>query len=380
MMKVKILTHKPFRTPKTRSAAAAANVGERQVINPAQPLRESSVTPGPVLSPSATAVSGDIGGRHESSKILSPPREGTPSPRARKTEAISELPGQSSGSKGKRPCRSPSPLVMPAKIKVEVPDLSGTTVAEAADSSNDLVKLSPSPKRRRTIASVDTDDGGDGGSPRKRHMEASSISIKYEPDECDDDDDDDDDDPPTPVIKYEDSSSEDEDEDEKDPFLTSPDVQRHYDLGLDAAPIPFQQPSASSSFPPQPQPPPPRGVPFYHPNFPQRSALRCPNRSANHLGFELKQSFTPFNPNRWFYCDNGFICWADDCGVHKSNPVCNCEYPSRENMSTDRARTPRVIFYNCATKGCRFLDANWEDQLSEREVNEYYGRQIYPYA
>ncbi|KAF3061164.1 hypothetical protein GL218_03824 [Daldinia childiae] len=273
---------------------------------------------------------------------------------------------------------------MSTKVKVEAPDLSGTTVAKTS-SSNTLVQPPITPKRSRTIAAVDTDDDEDNsGSARKRLMGAAPVSIQYEPvpeywdddpsthgiPECFGDG------PPSPIIKYEDIDLEDE----KNRFFISPDAQRHYDLGLDAAPIPFRRSSAHLPFPPRPQTPPPPGVPFYHPNFPLRRPLRCPNHRFDHLSFELKQSHTLYNPDRWFYCYDGFICWADDRGVHKNNPECFCGYPSREEMTTERSHNPRVIFYNCATKGCRFRDANWEDQLSEREVNEYYGRQIYPNA
>ncbi|KAI2783459.1 hypothetical protein F4815DRAFT_351563 [Daldinia loculata] len=361
-------------TPTTRHAAAAA-ARECQVIDPTEPSKESSVTPEPALSPSATLVSEDDGGTHESSRTVSPSREGTPSPHVRETEVKSELPERPSESKGKEPCRTHSPVMMSTKVKVEVPDLSGTTVVEAS-SSNTLVQPPTTPKRSRTIAAVDTDDDvDDSESSRKRRMEAASVLTKYEPvPEYWDDG------PPTPVVKYEDSDLDGE----ENPFFISPDAQRHYDLGLDAAPIPFQRSLAYSSFSGRPQSPPPPGVPFYHPNFPQRRPLRCPNYRPNHLSFELKQSHTLFNPDRWFYvcsdCYDGFLCWADDRGVHKNNPECHCGYPSRKEMTTERSRNPRVIFYNCATKECGFRDANWDEQLSEREVNEYYGREIYPNA
>ncbi|KAI1661044.1 hypothetical protein F4813DRAFT_386450 [Daldinia decipiens] len=379
MKKIKSLIRKLFRTPTTRRAAA----GGCKVIQSTELSEESSVAPEPALSPSATIVSEDDAGTRESSRTLSLSREGTPSPHVRETEVVSELPEQAKEPKGKgkepndkEPYRPPSPVLLPpTKVKVEVPDLSGTTVAEAS-SSNTLVQPPTTPKRSRTIAALDTDDDDDddddqdnSGSPRKRRMEAAPVIIQYDPVPGDWDNR-----PPTPVIKYEDSDSGGE----ENPFVISPDVQRHYDLGPDAAPIPFQR-----SFLLGPPTPPPPGVPLYHPSFPGRDPLRCRQCKSSYYGFDVLLSKSVHNPGRYYYvcrqCNN-FTCWADDQGVNEGNLRCNCtkgRYLSREDITSERATTPRKLFYKCATGACSFIYYT-PNPLSKEEVNEHYGRRIYP--
>ncbi|KAI0852912.1 hypothetical protein F5Y00DRAFT_156590 [Daldinia vernicosa] len=367
------------------------------------------MAPEPALSHSATVVSENDSGTGESSRTSSPSTEGIPSPHLRETEVKSELPEQPLESKGKEPCRTHPPVLVSTKVKVEVPDLSGTTVAEATSSSSTIAQPSSSLKRSRAITAAGTDDGEDNSRSRfKRRMEAAPVFIpyeqilkhqeweeneiygayeegeEYEQDEKDEEDEEDEEE----EENYEDweehevlpecfevlEDTEDPD-DLDDPYLVSPEAQRYYDLGQDAAPIPFHSSLLTGS-----SNPPPRAEPVYHPSFPERGPLRCLDCNSIYVGFERLLSRSRHNPDRYYFvcaqCGE-FICWADDEGIYEGNPRCHCEYLSREIMTNENAVTPRKLFYKCATGACRFTKFA-SHALSKEEVNEYYGRQIYP--
>ncbi|KAI8956765.1 hypothetical protein F5Y11DRAFT_353299 [Daldinia sp. FL1419] len=375
------LIRKLFRTCTTRDPEAVeASSGE------------TAVAPTPTASQPTSAVSEKDGDPQESPSTPSPsgedllPAKNTPKvlteTQLEVREEIEQQNEQQKASCGHEIAdRIPPMEAKPVTVKSETLDLSGTTVAETGSSSNTQALSPVTPKRSRTVAALDTDGEGDTESPRKRRMETAQVTVKTEPDEYDPGYPSG---PPTPVVKHEDEDEDEEDEEDEDEksFLISPDTQRHYDQGPSLAPIPFSRALVPSSSNATPATPPPPGVPFRHPCFPSRAPLRC-RRGYDHQGFEVKYSRSIHNPDRWFYtcaqCQN-FICWADAAGVYSRNPTCNCGYPTREDISSERVETPRVLFYRCATNKCLFKDGDWENPLSKAEVNAYFGRIVYPEA
>lgn len=50
--------------------------------------------------------------------------------------------------------------------------------------------------------------------------------------------------------------------------------------------------------------------------------------------------------------EHGFIRWLDERGVHANNPLCDCGWRSRRNVSG--SHKGRKVFFNCTEGKCRF--------------------------
>ncbi|KAI1415624.1 hypothetical protein F5Y13DRAFT_146610 [Hypoxylon sp. FL1857] len=371
-MPAQVLTRLPFiamTTATKRDKAMSAR--KREVIDLTAPSREPSVEP--VLASSSTAfVIEEDERKREHSRTLSPSREVTPELDC-KEEATPELPGAPATPKGKERRRSPSPVVVSrGRVKIEAVEPSGGAAATTeASSSTIATELPPTPKNEERTDTL---------SPRKRRLSDTPESLVIVKEELGDYDDA----PPSPIDSYPATLKSDDDDDE-DVFEVSPKKPKGTpDIDLSAIPL---YRSANPS-------PLPLAAPVYHPDFPERPALRCPKRNPNHLVIECKPSETSRNHGRIYFkcrdCPNygSFICWADSrltwaegrngISPHERGwPRCNCGQPAREDIAGDKATYPDTLWYKCATDACRFRKYNSDDPLSPEEVNMYAGRQVY---
>ncbi|KAI0841062.1 hypothetical protein F5Y06DRAFT_260574 [Hypoxylon sp. FL0890] len=355
---------------------------EREVIDLTAPSREPSVDP--MLASSSTLVGVEKYGGRELSKTLSPSREATPGRDNRQAEMYPELPGASATPKGKEVRRSPSPVEesrSSTEIEVGRPYREVPATAETS-SSTTVTELPTTPKsNRKASAALSNNDGNGNGSlsPRKHRLDTPEplVIAKKEPRDYNNS-------PPSPIEAYPTIVKLEDDEDD-DALVFSPKKPKG-SPDIDLTAIPFHR-----SFTPSPLP---SAAPVYHPDFPERPALRCPKRNRDHLVIECKPSESSRNMNRLYFkcrdCPNygSFICWADARltwasgrnGRHPHQaqwPRCHCGEPAREDITGDNAQYPDTLWYKCATDACRFRRYDKNDRLSYEEVNMYAGWQVY---
>ncbi|KAI0151991.1 hypothetical protein F4776DRAFT_8858 [Hypoxylon sp. NC0597] len=346
---------------------------EREVVDLTVPSREPSVES--ELASSITLIEIEADGRErERSKTLSLPRAVTPDLDDHPAEATAELPAPSATLKDKEPCRSPSPAVVSrSRIEIEIVGPSRvTTRTSEASSSITVTELPTTPERAAAAGNIDNGSL----SPRERRLGSPGLRdiVRDEPGDYDNR-------PPSPIDNYPSIlRNEDEDDDEDDDELvSSPKSSPDIDLSL----IPSPRPSRA---------------PVYHPDFPDRPALCCPNLIPEHLFVDRKLSKSYRNEGReYFMCAEcadhsgfgGFICWADSRlawaegrnGKYPNQPGwprCECGEPARENIASDEAwKNPNKLFYKCATNACRFWELDSHDQLSYEEIDMYVRSQVY---
>ncbi|KAI2472133.1 hypothetical protein F4781DRAFT_30497 [Annulohypoxylon bovei var. microspora] len=378
-MSIKTLIRKIFRaTIIIRVETMAAK--EHEIIDLTVPSREPSAQPDQGPKSSSTTLGTDRDGfSRESSRTVS--REATPAPEELSGEReIQELPGPPAIFKGKEVRRSPSPAIVSSRVEVEVisPSRSTATVAEASNSTS-VSELSATAERGRNPAATNNNSNNNSPTPRKRryHSPEITVIVKKEPGDYDDV-------PSSPIDEYPRFIKADDDDDD-DKFEFSP-KKRRGSSEFDLSPIPFYRSSTPSPFP--------LPVPFHHPEFPDRPALRCPNKKRDHKVIESERSTSSRNMDRMYYrcrdCPGfgSFICWADSrltwaagrTGVTPKDglwPRCWCGHAAREDVTGDRASRPNTLWYKCATDACRFRRYDSDDPLTPDEINQYSGKRVY---
>ncbi|KAI2616519.1 hypothetical protein GGR54DRAFT_641540 [Hypoxylon sp. NC1633] len=352
---------------------------EREVVDLTVPSREPSVSPATETS-YTMALSEKDGSERERSRTLSPEIQ---------VNAHVEPPASPAVSKGKGPRRSPSPGVPSRGIpRAAISQSSGigstgegsrsSSGSGSGSGSNSTGITQPTtPKRNRS-------NNSNQSSIKRQTPEV--IVIKDEP--CNDG--------PVfrrrpatpPSVKKEEEVDSDNDDDDDDVIQISPFKRCRSTPEIDLFKIPVASPFERSWSPSPPSPsahrhPPAGPQPFYHPDFPTRPALRCPNRKRDHVTIESDFSGSIRNQDReYFKCRDcpgfgGFICWADTRGIHPDNPRCWCGHPAREDLTGDSSKQPDTLWYKCATDACKFRRYDWDDPLSPQEVNQFCGRQVY---
>ncbi|KAI1137914.1 hypothetical protein F5Y05DRAFT_65599 [Hypoxylon sp. FL0543] len=355
---------------------------EREVIDLTAPSREPSVEPALASSSTLVGVEKD-GSERERSRTLSLPREVTPDLDNPRSDSTPELPEAPATPRDKEPRRSLSPVVARVQVEVVGSPIGAAATAEAS-SSTTVIELPTTPKSDGKANAAASNNTKSSLSARKRHPDTSGfrVIVKEEPRDYDDR-------PPSPIEGYPAiiKPEDDDDDDDDDPFEISPKKPRGSpDINLSV--IPFGRSSTPS--------PSPRAAPVYHPDFPDRPALRCPNQIRDHFIVEREVSNSSRNHGRlYFSCSDckaakksSFICWADprltwaegrnDRYPHQPRwPRCWCGRPAREDISGDYAQSPDTLWYKCATDACKFRRYDRHDPLSHEEVNMYSGRQVY---
>ncbi|OTA54365.1 hypothetical protein K449DRAFT_469562, partial [Hypoxylon sp. EC38] len=260
---------------------------EHEVVDLTVPSREPSVEP--ELASSITLTGAEADSRElEHSRTLSPSREDTKKLDDRPAEGTPELPSLSATPKGKELYRSPSPVVAStSRVEIEIVGPSRvTTRTTEASSSTTVTELPTTPER----AAAGSKANG-SLSPRKRRLGSPEflVIVKEEPDNWDNYDNR----PPSPIENYP-SMLKNEDDDDDDELAFSPKKLRG-SPNIDSSPIPFGRSSAPSPRPPQ--------APVYHPDFPDRPALRCPKRNLEHHFIDRRSARSSRNNGReYFMC------------------------------------------------------------------------------
>ncbi|RYP02595.1 hypothetical protein DL764_005721 [Monosporascus ibericus] len=185
----------------------------------------------------------------------------------------------------------------------------------------------------------------------------------------------------SPVKREEDDNSSDDDEDDDDVVEVSPFKRPRGPRDQEAAPaLAYLGAFRRRSDSPSPLPPP---DPLYHPDFPDRPALKCPRAQRGHADIVCETSRSQRNAGREYYrclgCGpgDGFICWADGRGVRPDNPRCHCGHASREDITGFRSLQPGTLWYKCATDACGFRRFDWDDPLTQEEADAYCGLEVH---